>query len=137
LGAPISISNYIGNEGDGKGWGERLTAKQKTFAVPVVVQSGSSFTLGAGSALSQMKIFKTDIVSKVNVPPQQCLDVPTAVSGLTPADQITGVSPPATLGNLSLNAYAMAANRLALHFCNPSTSAAAVPAGVYSFLAVH
>ena len=61
FGAPISISNYVGNEGDGKGWGERLTAKQKTFAVPVVVQPGSSFTLGAGSALSQMKIFKTEI----------------------------------------------------------------------------
>jgi hypothetical protein len=137
FGAPISISNYIGNEGDGKAWGERLTAKQKTFAVPVVVQPGSSFTLGAGSALSQLKIFKTDSVSKASVPAQQCLDVTAAAFGLTTADQITGITPPASLGNLSLNAYAMAADRLVLHFCNPSTSAVNVPAGAYSFLAVH
>ena len=137
FGAPISISNYIGNEGDGKGWGERLTAKQKTFAVPVVVQPGSTFTLGAGSALSQMKIFRTDVLPKASVPAQHCLDLPTSASGLTAADQITGTTPPAALGNLSLNAYAIAANRLVLHFCNPSTSAAGVPAGVYSFLAVH
>jgi len=137
FGAPVSISDYIGNEGDGKGWGERLTAKQKTFAVPVVVQPGSSFTLGAGSPLSQLKIFRTEGVPKASVPAQRCLDLPAKASGLTAADQITGITPPATLGNLSLNAYAQAANGLVLHFCNPSTSAVDVPAGVYSFLAVH
>ena len=31
FGAPISISSYIGNEGDGKGWGERLTATAKNI----------------------------------------------------------------------------------------------------------
>ncbi len=137
FGAPISISSYIENEGDGKGWGERLTAKQKTFAVPVVVQPGSSFTLGGGSALSQMKIFKTEVVPKASVPAQQCLDLPTTANGLTTLDQITGVTPPAAFGNLSLNAYSLSANRLILHFCNPSTATAFVPAGVYSFLAVH
>jgi hypothetical protein len=137
FGAPVSISDYIGNEGDGKGWGERLTAKQKTFAVPVVVQPGSSFTLGAGSPLSQLKIFRTEGVPKASVPAQRCLDLPARASGLTAADQITGITPPATLGNLSLNAYAQADNGLVLHFCNPSTSAVDVPAGAYSFLAVH
>src|SRR4030095_9340420 len=34
FGAPRSLSNYIGNVGDGKGWKEQLTAKEKTFAVP-------------------------------------------------------------------------------------------------------
>ena len=33
FGAPASISNYIGNVGDGVSWGERLTATSKTFQV--------------------------------------------------------------------------------------------------------
>lgn len=136
IGAPVSISGYIGNEGDGKHWGERLTAKDKTFAVPVVIQQGSSLTVGGGSALSQMKIYKTS-VPQASVAAQHCLDVPAAVTGLTVADQITGITPPAQLGNLSLNAYAKSPNTLLLHFCNPSTAAVNVPPGTYSFLAVH
>jgi len=137
FGAPISISNYIGNEGDGKAWEERLTATQKTFAIPVVVQPGASFTLGGGSALSQMKIYKTDVIGKASVPAQHCLDLSAAARGLTAADQVTSIKPPAALGNLSLNAYSIGVNQLVLHFCNSSISAAGVPEGVYSFFAVH
>jgi hypothetical protein len=39
FGAPQSISNYIGNPGDGKKWLERLTANMKTFTVPVSIPS--------------------------------------------------------------------------------------------------
>ena len=39
LGAPQSISNYIGNVGDGKKWLERLTASLKMFTVPVSIPS--------------------------------------------------------------------------------------------------
>jgi len=35
FGAPVSISNYIGNVGDGTNWKERLTSSSKTFTVPV------------------------------------------------------------------------------------------------------
>ena len=35
FGAPVSLSNYIGNVGDGTNWMERLTASLKTFTVPV------------------------------------------------------------------------------------------------------
>ncbi len=35
FGAPISISNYIGNAGDNVNWLERLTRVNKTFKVPV------------------------------------------------------------------------------------------------------
>jgi hypothetical protein len=38
-GAPPSISNYIGNVGDGKKWLERLTSTLKMFTVPVSVPS--------------------------------------------------------------------------------------------------
>ena len=137
FGAPVSISGYIGNEGDGKNWGERLTAKGKTFAVPVVIQQGSSLTVGGGTALSQMKIYKTPNLPQASVPAQHCVDVPETVTGLTTADQIAGVTPPAPLGNLSLNAYSKSTNTLILHFCNPSASTVIVPAGAYSFLAVH
>lgn len=36
FGSPISISQYIGNAGDGTNWLERLNAVNKTFKVPVV-----------------------------------------------------------------------------------------------------
>jgi hypothetical protein len=39
FGAPKSISNYIGNPGDGKKWLERLTANLKMFTVPVSIPS--------------------------------------------------------------------------------------------------
>jgi len=35
LGAPASISNYIGNSGDGRNWKERLTSSLKSFTVPI------------------------------------------------------------------------------------------------------
>ena len=34
FGAPKSLSNYIGNAGDGKKWLERLTSNLKMFTVP-------------------------------------------------------------------------------------------------------
>ncbi|MGA9797991.1 MAG: hypothetical protein WBQ68_03205 [Terriglobales bacterium] len=39
FGAPQSISNYIGNVGDGKKWLERLTSTLKMFTVPVSIPS--------------------------------------------------------------------------------------------------
>jgi hypothetical protein len=136
LGAPASISSYVGNVGDDKSWKERLTDKQKTFAVPVVVESGSTLTVGGGSAISQMKMFTTAPVPGANVPAQSCVDVKGSAKGLTAADQITGIAPPKALGNLALNAYASGADTVVLHFCNASTAGVGVPAGPYKFLAV-
>lgn len=42
LGAQGSISQYIGNVGDGTNWKERLTLNLKTFAVPVQIGGGSA-----------------------------------------------------------------------------------------------
>ena len=137
FGAPISLSNYIGNAGDGSLWKERLTDKQKSFAVPVLIQTGSTLTLGSGTPLSQIKIYRTENIAVTNVPAQSCADVTVPVTGLTETDQITGLTPPHTLGNLSLNGYPGAVGIITLHFCNPTSSPVAVPAGVYSFLAAH
>jgi hypothetical protein len=49
---------------------------------------------------------------------------------------VTGITPPAKLGNLSLNAYPGEDGVVLLHFCNPSNHAVMTPAGVYSFLGV-
>ena len=137
FGAPVAISSYIAGIGDGKtqNWLERLTAKQKIFAVPVTIKQGSTLTLGEGSPLSQMKVYRIEHVGGSRVPPQSCIDIAAKAAGLTSSDQITSVTPPDRLGNLSLNAYA-SPDSVTLHFCNASTAAAAVPAGAYSFLAV-
>ncbi len=137
MGAPKSISNYIGNAGDGNNWKERLTATQKSFAVPVIIKNGSTLTVGSGSPLSQMKIYNAKVSAATSVPGQSCLDVSSSVSGLIATDQIAGVTPPGPLGSLSLNAYASAKETAVLHFCNAGTAAAKAPAGTYSFLAVH
>jgi hypothetical protein len=136
LGAPVSISSYVGNTGDGKSWKERLTDKQKTFAVPVVVQSGNTLTVGGGTAISQMKRFRTAPVPSTSVHAQSCVDVKATANGLTTTDQIMGITPPKAFGNLALNGYASGADTVTLHFCNPSTTPVNIPAGVYAFLGV-
>jgi hypothetical protein len=137
FGTPVSISNYIMAVPDGTSWKERLTSKEKTLAVPLVITDGNTFTLGAGTALSQMKIYTTNKLAGTPVPSQACLDLSGTAVGLKATDEVTGVRPPATLGNLSLNAYAKELNAVTLHFCNPSASPVNTPAGTYSFLAVH
>lgn len=136
FGSPLAISNYIGNVGDNSGWLERLTSKQKTFAVPVRIREGSSFTLGDGSPLSKMKIYSVNNMPASHVPPQSCVDVVGEAKGLTKSNQITSITPPGRLGNLSLNAYAADEGAIVLHFCNPSSSEVISPPGAYSFLAV-
>ncbi len=139
FGSPVSITNYIGQTGDGihANWLERLTSKQKTFAVPVTINHGNSLTLGDGSPLSQMRVYSVIDVPARRVDPQSCVDVVAQVNGLTKSDNITSVTPSARLGNLSLNAYPADEGSITLHFCNPSRSEVLSPSGTYSFLAVH
>jgi hypothetical protein len=136
MGAPVSLSNYIGNTGDGKSWKERLTVKDKTFAVPVVIAPGNTLTLGSGSALSQIGVFRARIEA-AKVAAQSCVDVAAAAKGVDKSDVITGLTPPSALGNLSLSAYPGSAGNVSLHFCNASQTPATAPAGVYSFVTVH
>ena len=49
LGAPGSLSNYIGNIGDGTNWKERLTANLKAFQVPITTNAPISSTLATGT----------------------------------------------------------------------------------------
>ena len=138
FGAPVSITNYIHAIGDGAAdnWQERLTSYQKTFAVPVQIREGNRFTLGDGSPLSQMKIYRTTTVPERKVSAQSCSDLMEAIKGITGADHISSVNPPGPLGNISLNAYATE-GAIILHFCNPGRVDASTPAGAYSFLATH
>ena len=93
--------------------------------------------MGDGSALSQMKIYSVHKVPATPVSPQSCVDVNGEAKGVTRSDQITSITPPGKLGNLSLNAYPADEGAVILHFCNPSKFEVLSPAGVYSFLAVH
>jgi hypothetical protein len=92
--------------------------------------------LGDGSPLSQMKIYSVPNMPASRVPPQSCVDVVGEARGLTKSVQITSITPPRSLGNLSLNAYPADEGAIILHFCNPSVSESISPPGTYSFLAV-
>jgi len=50
LGAPKSLSSYIGNVGDGKSWLERLTSTLKSFRVPITTNSLFTSTVPSGTA---------------------------------------------------------------------------------------
>ena len=135
LGAPRSLSSYIGNVGDGNSWKEQLTAKAKTFAVPVVIQGWVDVDLWK---------WRTNLPNGHQA--RRCKGQPGSISGMHRRKyrgsrresemQIVSLLPPGPLGNLSLNAYVLKANTVTLHFCNVSTQAANVPAGQYSFFAV-
>ncbi|MGA9306494.1 MAG: hypothetical protein WBW31_13910 [Candidatus Sulfotelmatobacter sp.] len=69
FGAPIAISNYIGNAGDNVSFLERLTASLKTFNVPVKVNGNLTVTgtcTGCGSGVvnsgtaSQMALYSAN-----------------------------------------------------------------------------
>ncbi len=139
FGSPVSITNYIAQTGDGihANWLERLTSKEKIFAVPLTIKEGNSFTLGAGSPLSQMKMYKVSNVVGTHVAARSCVDIVGQAKGLTRSDAITSVTPPGRLGNVSLNAYSGDEGSIVLHFCNPTNSEVSTPSGSYSFLAVH
>lgn len=138
FGAPLSITNYIAATGDGahSDWLERLTAERKTFAVPVTIQKGNSLTLGDGSPLTQMRIYKLSNVPANRIPGQGCADIVVKTIGVTKLDQISGLTPPAGLGNLSVNPYPGDSDTVILHFCNSSKLETLTPSGTYSFLAV-
>jgi hypothetical protein len=135
VGAPRSLSNYIGNVGDGKNWKEQLTAKAKTFAVPVLIQDGSTLTIGRGTPISQVDIKHVEAQGAA-VQAQACTDVNVVAQGLTAGTQVVSIAPPSALGNLSVNAYVSKGNTLTMHFCNVSSQLANIPAGQYSFLLV-
>jgi hypothetical protein len=83
-----------------------------------------------------MKIYKIDDIPASPVPAQRCVDVIGKAKGVNKSDQITSITPPGRLGNLSLNAYAADEGSVILHFCNASASQVSTPAGAYSFLGV-
>lgn len=108
---------------------------------PSVVASASVTTptlnVGSGSTVSRMGYFTTGTVTPSAVPGQSCNDQTFTVSGISATDNLGSIRPPASLGNLSMNGYASAANTILLHFCNAATSSVAPPAGAYTFLAMH
>ena len=94
FGAPTSISNYIGNVGDGRNWEERLTATAKTFTVPVSApgfQIGGSYgtngqclkSTGSGSAWGSCTsesrsaglVKGTIVLTSSSIKPGQCAPV--------------------------------------------------------------
>ena len=108
---------------------------------PAVVASASvstpNLTVGSGSTVSRIGYYTTGTVTPTAVPAQTCNDQTFTVSGLIATDNLGSIQPPASLGNLSMNGYASAANTVLLHFCNAATASAVPPAGIYTFFAMH
>jgi hypothetical protein len=90
----------------------------------------------SGTMLTQMALYSTASITPAAVSAASCSDQTFPLQGVTTADRISNIVPPAALGNVSLNGYISASNTLLLHICNPSGSSATPPPGVYSILAV-
>jgi hypothetical protein len=76
IGAPIAISNYIGNVGDNASWKERLTATTKTFNVPIVMQTVLFATL-PHSPVNGERVYCSDCTVAA---PASCRNVTTAAA---------------------------------------------------------
>ena len=130
-----ALPNNPGRSSDN--WTEELSSTQHKFKVPATL--GAGLKVGAsGSALSQMTLYDTGKITPAAVAANSCSDQTYAVKGLLASDNITQVTPPGTLTNLSLNGYpAGAGGAVVLHFCNPTGLAVKPPGGSYAFFAVH
>jgi hypothetical protein len=83
-----------------------------------------------------MKLYRVNTTPASRVPAHSCIDATGEAKGLTKSDQVTSITPPGCLENLSVNAYPADEGSVILHFCIPSNSEATIPAGTYSFLAI-
>jgi hypothetical protein len=90
LGAPRSISNYIGNVGDGKNWLERLTSNLKSFKVPVTTNAPFTSTVPQGTA--PFSVSSTTPVANLTVSNhpkvQACGNTPTCSASSVTGGQI-------------------------------------------------
>jgi hypothetical protein len=74
FGAPVSISSYIGNVGDGTNWLERLrggTSPLKSFQVPITTNFLISSTLASGPPFSVASSAPVSILTVANHPKLQ------------------------------------------------------------------
>ena len=102
-----------------------------------VIRFGGAIGLGTGTAINALNLYSTASITPTAVGAASCSDQTFSVTWLLATDRVSNVTPPAALGNLSLNGYASASGTVLFHFCNSSSSSVTPPAGVYSFLAVH
>ncbi len=86
LGSALSISEYIGNVGDGTHFLERLAANAKTFNVPVTVNG--QVTLNAAQGTAPMVVTSTTVVPNLNA--NLLNGAPTASVGTAGAIPVAG-----------------------------------------------
>jgi hypothetical protein len=118
-------------------WDEQLATTGHTFKVNVSIPSNTLTSGANGTAIHQIAVFSTTSIAPIAVGAGSCSDQTFTLTNAVTSDRVSSVTPPAALGNISLNGYVSAANTLLLHFCNPTAIAVTPPAGVYSILAVH
>lgn len=112
------------------------SASASTVAASTSVKT-AQLTVGSSSPVNAVTFYSTGAITPASVPGASCSDQTFSVAGLQTIDNLGSISPPAALGNISINGYVSAANTLTLHLCNVSQTSATPPAGAYAFLAMH
>lgn len=99
-----------------------------------------TLNLSGTSTVSSFRFVSTGIIFPSSVAANSCSDqsfTDKHLADLKMADNLGSISPPSTLGNLSVSGFVSKDGMLTLHFCNSSPLAAAPPSGIYKFFAVH
>ena len=96
----------------------------------IVVGTVESVTTGPSPVSIQS--LATASITPTAITAATCSDQSFTLTGSSTSSRFGAVSPPGTLGNVSVQAINGGANSVTLHFCNPSGSNVTPPAGVYS-----
>ncbi len=106
--------------------------------------SGASSTgtlaVGTGSTINRILYVTSNTLTPTSVSASSCSDQTFTggqLANLVTSDILSGIVPPAALGNVSVSGYVSAGATLNLHFCNPSATGVTPPSGAYTFTAVH
>ncbi|MCU1293775.1 MAG: hypothetical protein JWP08_2625, partial [Bryobacterales bacterium] len=94
--------------------------------------NGASLTLGTGSQVKGINYYKSPALTPTAVAPQTCSDQNVTIVGLQTGDYLGQITPPADLGNISVDGRVSGTNTLRIHFCNPTAASITPPSGIYS-----
>ena len=99
----------------------------------------TSIKLGSTAVISSITKFTSVLAPTGTVAAQSCSDLTVTVTGLSNTDDITQIRSSTSFGSLSMSANSdpFVANKLDLHYCNPTSASVAVPAATYQFTAIH
>jgi hypothetical protein len=135
FGAPESLSNYIGNAGDGTSWLERLTPNLKSFRVPITTNSQiiSSVSTGTPPLLVASTTPVANLTLRNHPQVESCGNANTCVGNVLMNGQVVFGSVTLAEGSARVNSFKPGFSSTSTFQCtasdrtNASNSANAVP----------